>query len=85
MAYETDPEAVKAARAQHSKDKTGLLNTLYCSAPMGFFKNDAVVQSKEFAALDKEIREHLTKPTIPHFEIATVSSSPRLCKTEYRK
>ncbi|TVY90072.1 Alcohol dehydrogenase [acceptor] [Lachnellula willkommii] len=75
MAYENDPEAVKAARAQHNKDKTGLLNSLYCSAPMGFFKNDAVVKSKEFAALDTELQEHLRKPTIPHFEIATPTDS----------
>ncbi|TVY48290.1 Alcohol dehydrogenase [acceptor] [Lachnellula occidentalis] len=71
MAYESDPEAVKAARAQHGLDKTGLLNSLYCSVPMGYFKNEAVVKSEEFAALDKELQEHLNKPTIPHFEIAT--------------
>jgi len=78
MAYETDPEAVKAARAQHGKDKTGLLNSIYCSTPMGYFKNDAVVASKEFSVVDSELQEHLKKPTVPHFEIATVSALPPL-------
>ena len=75
MAYETDPEAVKAAHLQYAKDKTGILTTLYCSNPMGFFKNDAVVASEEFAALDTYTQEHLKKPTVPHFEITTVSPS----------
>lgn len=73
MAYETNPEAVKAARAQHSKDKTGILNSIYCSTPMGYFKNEAVLESEEFAALDGYTQEHLKKPTVPHFEITTVS------------
>jgi len=72
MAYETDPEAQKAARAQHKKDQTGLLNTLYCSCPMGYFKNDAIVASKEFTELDAYTQEHLKKPTVPLFEITTV-------------
>jgi hypothetical protein len=72
MAYETNPEAVAAAQAQHKKDKTGLLNSIYCSTPMGWFKNDAVLASEEFKALDKHQQEYLRKPTVPSFEIATV-------------
>jgi choline dehydrogenase-like flavoprotein len=72
MAYETDPEAQKAARAQHKKDQSGLLNSIYCSNPMGYFKSDAIVASKEFADLDSYTKEHLKKPTVPLFEITTV-------------
>lgn len=37
MRHETDPAAVAAARAQHEKDKTGLMNSMYCSVPMGWY------------------------------------------------
>lgn len=73
MAFETNAEAVTAARAQHEKYKTGLMSSLYCGTPMGWFKNEAVMQSAEYKALNKYTREHLKKPTIPIYEIATVS------------
>lgn len=73
MAYKTNPEAVAAAQEQHKRDKSGLLNSIYCSNPMGWFKNDAVLASEEFKALDKHQQEHLRKPTVPSFEITTVS------------
>ena len=76
MTFETDAKAVAAARAQHTKDKTGVLNSIYGSVPMGWFKNDAVYQSEEFKALDKHTQEHLKKPTVPTFEIATVCPVP---------
>ncbi|CZT48059.1 related to alcohol oxidase [Rhynchosporium secalis] len=71
MTFETDAEAVAAARAQHTKDKTGMMNSIYGGVPMGWFKSDAVYASEEFKALDKHTQEHLKKPTIPSFEIAT--------------
>jgi choline dehydrogenase-like flavoprotein len=77
MAFETNADAVAAARAQHSKDKSGIMSSMYCSTPMGWFKNDAVLASKEFEALDKHTQEHLKKPTIPIFEITTVCFVPR--------
>ncbi len=73
MTFETNAEAVAAARAQHTKDKSGLMSSLYCSTPMGWFKNDAVFLSEEYKALDKNTQQHLKKPTVPIFEIATVS------------
>lgn len=75
MTYETNPEAQLAAKAQHTKDKTGVLNSLYCSVPMGWFKNDAVFASNEYAALDSQIKTHIEKPTVPMIELATVSAS----------
>ncbi|KAF4630105.1 hypothetical protein G7Y89_g8033 [Cudoniella acicularis] len=71
MKYESDPEAVKAAKEQHNKDKTGLLCSLYCSNPMGWFKNERVFDSEEFKALDQHTQERLRKPTVPTFEITT--------------
>ncbi|KAH6718962.1 glucose-methanol-choline oxidoreductase-like protein [Leptodontidium sp. MPI-SDFR-AT-0119] len=71
MTFETDAEAVAAARAQHTKDKTGMMNSLYGSVPMGWFKSDAVYASEEFKALDKYTQDHLKKPTVPAFEMTT--------------
>jgi len=71
MTHETNPAAVAAARAQHEKDKTGLMNTMYCSVPMGWFKSDAVLASKEYQALDAHSQELMKKPTVPIFEFAT--------------
>lgn len=71
MTFETDEKAVAAARAQHTKDKTGLMTQLYCSVPMGWFKNDKVIESAEYKALDKHTQEHIQKSTVPIFEIAT--------------
>lgn len=73
MTYETSPEQIAEAKAQHAKDKTGKLNEMYCSVPMGWFKNDAVMKSDEFKALDERVRKHLEKDTVPTMEIATVS------------
>jgi choline dehydrogenase-like flavoprotein len=73
MTYETNPEAQLAAKAQHTKDKTGVLNSLYCSVPMGWFKNEAISSSSEFDALDSHTKEHIKKPTLPMIELATVS------------
>jgi choline dehydrogenase-like flavoprotein len=73
MAFETNTQGLAAAKAQHAKDKTGLMAEMYCGTPMGWFKNEAVFNSEEFKALDKNIREHMNKPTVPVYEIATVS------------
>ena len=73
MSFETILAAVAAARAQHKKDKSGLMTTLYCSTPMGWFKNDAVYATAEYKALDAHQKEHLKKLSIPIFEITTVT------------
>lgn len=74
MKFETNLEELEKHRAEHAKDKTGLMNTMYCSTPMGWFKNDNVLASAEFKALDKHTQEYLKKPTVPIMEIATVRS-----------
>lgn len=71
-AFHSDEKAMEAAKAQHAKDGTGPLATLYCSTPMGWFKNDAVTNSSEFKELPEHVQKQITKPTIPIYEIATV-------------
>ncbi|KAE8443347.1 hypothetical protein EG329_001990 [Mollisiaceae sp. DMI_Dod_QoI] len=61
----------EAARAQYQKDKSGLMRTMYCGTPMGWFKNDRVLASDEYKALDRDTQERLQKPTVPIFEITT--------------
>lgn len=73
MTWETSPEQIAEAKAQHAKDKSGKMNEMYCSVPMGWFKNEATLTSEEYKALDKSVQEHMSKPTVPTFEIATVS------------
>ena len=78
MAFETQaPENIAAVRAQHAKDKKGVLSSMYCSVPMGWFKNDAVYMSDEFNALGKHTQEFLKQPHVPIFETATVSLIPQ--------
>lgn len=77
MTFETNAEAVAAARVQYQKDKTGLITDLYNACPMGWFKNEAVFKSSEFQALDKSTQDYLRRPTIPTFEITSVSRQCR--------
>jgi hypothetical protein len=71
MTFETDGKAVAAARAQHAKDKSGLMSEMYCSTPMGWFKNDKIFETAEYKALEKRTQEHMKKPTVPIFENTT--------------
>jgi choline dehydrogenase-like flavoprotein len=79
MAYETDDSVKAAAKEQFEKDRTGPLSQLYCGNPMGWFKNENVFKSPEFAALPKNTQELLLKPTVPIFEIATVGHHLSFC------
>lgn len=40
-------------------------------SPMGWFKLNTVETSEELAALPVDIRAYLSKPTVPHWELAT--------------
>lgn len=72
MTFASDSAAMAAAKVQYEKDKTGVMAEMYCGTPMGWFKNEAVVQSSEFKELDAELQEYIQKPTVPIYEIATV-------------
>jgi choline dehydrogenase-like flavoprotein len=72
MTHEGDAEGLKKLREQYAKDRTGVLNSIYCSTPMGFFKSDAILNSEEFKSLPETEQERIKGATVPHFEIATV-------------
>ena len=82
MIFETNEKAVAEARAQHTQDKIGLMTELYCSTPMGWFKNDKVLETKEYKALDRHTQEHILKPTVPIYEITT--HTPPLYTGDYQ-
>ena len=82
MAFETNPAAVTDAREQYKNDKSGLMSSLYCSTPMGWFKNEAVYASAEFKALDEHQKEYMKIPSVPVFEIATVNQLGCDCLTQ---
>jgi choline dehydrogenase-like flavoprotein len=42
-------------------------------SPMGWFKLPSVLSSQEYESLSQRLKEFLQKPTVPSFEIATVS------------
>lgn len=42
-------------------------------SPMAFLKSASAMTSVEFTKLPAEVQEHLSRPTVPNFEIATVS------------
>lgn len=75
MTHEGDTEGLKKLREAHSSDKKSVLNTFYCSTPMGFFKSDAIINSQEFKDLDPKEQARINGATVPHFEIATVCIS----------
>ena len=70
-AFESDAQAVAAARAQYAKDRSGLMSHMNCGTPMGWFKNDKILETEQFRALDRHIQEHMRKPTVPMWEIVT--------------
>ncbi|KAL3420704.1 glucose-methanol-choline oxidoreductase [Phlyctema vagabunda] len=71
MAFETNTDAMAAARLKYFESRTGPLTEFYSATPMGFFKNENVLNSAEFKALDQATQEHLKKPTVPIYEIAS--------------
>ena len=69
LRYYQSEELQAKARAQWKLDQTGPLAELACTFVMGFLKSDKVIQSQEFKALPKEVRDHLLLPTVPSFEV----------------
>lgn len=74
--YEKNAEIARKKWLEE-KDKSGLMGTMHCSVPMGWFKSTEVLESEEFKALDQNTRDHVSKPTVPIFEVATVRISPQ--------
>ncbi|KAH7160438.1 hypothetical protein B0J13DRAFT_127884 [Dactylonectria estremocensis] len=65
-----------AAMREWQLFRTGDYVTNGTSMTMGFFKSDAVLESKEFAELPAEERERLSQPTIPTYEMAALGITP---------
>lgn len=66
--FRSSPEEKAAALEQWKKDKTGPLADIVTCVALGFFKSSSVLESKEFADLPKERKNHLSKPTVPSYE-----------------
>lgn len=67
--FENDPEGIIRAREVWLKDGSGPLSHHNGSLQVGFLKLPALLESKEFKALDAETREYLSRPSVPLFEI----------------
>jgi len=46
-----------------------------CPSPMAFLKSPSAMSSPEYSHLPQEVQRHMERPTVPSFEIATVSVS----------
>ena len=51
---------------------TSATNSQQTPSPMGWFKTDAVLTSDEFRQLPQQTKAHLSLPTVPTWEMATV-------------
>ncbi|KAI1486370.1 hypothetical protein F5X96DRAFT_655330 [Biscogniauxia mediterranea] len=66
-----DPAAMEAALAQWRRDGTGPWSKFACEIGIGWYKLPGLEATAEFAALPPAERAFLSRPTVPHFEIAT--------------
>ncbi|KAA8566758.1 hypothetical protein EYC84_009858 [Monilinia fructicola] len=71
IAFEMNEEMKKSAKEGWIKDKSGRLSELYCGVPMGWFKDDKVLESKEFSELEEEKKNFMRQKNVPSYEIAT--------------
>ncbi|KAL2832610.1 hypothetical protein BDW59DRAFT_181040 [Aspergillus cavernicola] len=70
-AFYSNTTAMDTAMTQWQQDGTGPWSKHATQLVMGWLKSPGTLGSKEFANLDEETREFLTRPTIPHYEIAS--------------
>ena len=66
----------ETARQEWEARQTGDEAVIGCSTVLGFFKSEAVLHSPEFEALPKQEQQHLTKETIPCYEVACNTVPP---------
>ncbi|OJD15708.1 hypothetical protein AJ78_04043 [Emergomyces pasteurianus Ep9510] len=67
--FHSDPAAVKAAREQWKQDGTGETNLHYSCAITGWLKENSILTTNEYQNLDALTKQHLTKDSVPHFEL----------------
>jgi choline dehydrogenase-like flavoprotein len=65
-----EEKVMQEARSQFEKDGTGPLSILYNSAVVGFFRDEKLYETKEFADLPKEVQAYIKAPTNPTWEQA---------------
>jgi choline dehydrogenase-like flavoprotein len=68
-----DPAAMKEARVEFEKHGTGPMTIIYNSATIGWFRDEKVYASKEFAALPEETQSYIKRLTIPTWEQIVLS------------
>ncbi|UPK95388.1 hypothetical protein LCI18_006323 [Fusarium solani-melongenae] len=71
MAFLRSKALQDAAKREWELYRTGPYVTAGTSMNVGFFKSNAVLQSKEFEDLPASEKKRLQRPTIPTYEIAT--------------
>ena len=71
--YINSPDALKDARAQWVKDKSGQLSGYYLPQMISYLKSDRISNSTEFENLDNLNQKHLQAETTPHYELISVS------------
>lgn len=69
-AFESDAAKIAQAQEQWLKDRTGPFTLHNATLFGGFPKLPRLAESAEFKALDKGLQAHLSKPTVPSYEIA---------------
>ncbi len=67
--FDADPQAIQAAREQWSKDGTGPVTLHNSSLVAAWLKLPSVYESKEFRELDALAKRHMSKETVPSYEI----------------
>lgn len=73
--FALDPIAQASALDEWTKSHSGPLSRLHTNNAVVFGKDDTVLNSDAFKALDEETRNFINSPGVPHFEIISVCSS----------
>lgn len=68
--YFSNPDTVVQAQNEFREKGTGPLSIFFQGLTMGFFKADEVLRTKEFEILDEDVKIHLSKETVPIWELS---------------
>ena len=72
----SNPDLVQKALGDFEKDGSGPFSKFFHGMPVGFFRADEVLETKEFASLPKDVQKHIKKDTVPIWEM--IAGSPPL-------
>lgn len=72
--YINSPASLEEARSQYAKDKSGQLAGYYLPQMISYLKNNRLIHSEEFQALDDETKRFFLAETRPHYELISVRS-----------